>query len=47
MLGESPENEGRVEQPPKRKRLLEALSGVDQGIADMYDGGHDARGGPR
>lgn len=38
MLGESPEKEGRVEQPPQRKRLREALSGVDQGIADMYDG---------
>jgi hypothetical protein len=38
MRGESPETESRVEQPPQRKRLLEALGGVDQGIADMYDG---------
>jgi len=37
--GEIPVDEGRViEQPPQRKRLLEALNVVDQGLADMYDG---------
>jgi hypothetical protein len=39
VLGDIAEDEGGViERPPQRRRLLEALTGVDRGIADMYEG---------